>query len=133
MIKNNRIKETLSLYEKATPGPWEIKREDIGDEYFCNVPVEIIGSDTFPVVSMEGGLAPNCSFTAETLEANAHLIAAAPDMYEVLKEIEGFLDNDEDEPMTIGCHCTDTGTGAPLICPWCKACQALAKAEGKKG
>ena len=35
---------------------------------------------------------------------------------------------DADDPVTVGCHCTDTGYG-PLVCPWCQARQALAKAE----
>lgn len=77
MITNKQIDEILAVRKKATPGPWTIKREDIGDEFFCYVPIEIIGSDGFPVVSTEGGLAPcNCSFTDELLEANAELIIA---------------------------------------------------------
>lgn len=56
------------------------------------------------------------------------LIIAAPDMYDVLKELVYLLGGDD--PIEAGCHCIDTGTGRILVCPWCKAKQALAKAEG---
>lgn len=123
-MNSNQIKTNL---EKATPGPWEIKREDIGDEHFCYVPIEIIGSDTFPIVSMEGGLAPNCcAFTAETLEANAHLIAAAPDMYEALLAIqEAFMRR---ELAYTRKRKSDSDPYHPSNVLMCKA---LAKADGR--
>lgn len=67
-----------------TPAPWSVKREDIGDDCFCVVPIEIIGSDGFKVVSSEGGLAPDRPWKAETIEANASLLVAAPEMYATL-------------------------------------------------
>lgn len=53
-------------------------------------------------------------------EANAHLIAAAPDMYEALKMVL-------EEKAPSYHDCTDDGLQK---CAWCYAIEALAKAEG---
>ncbi len=67
-----------------------------------------------------------------TVEIVTPMYKAAEAMYAILKEIVGFLDNDEDERMTIGCHCTETDTGyGPMICAWCRAKEILSKAEGR--
>ena len=55
---------------KFTPGPWRYEYED----GYCG---ELIGAN--------GGMI--CTFTDEPNEANANLIAAAPDLYEALKEV----------------------------------------------
>ena len=71
-----------------TPEPWEILRHDLGDEEIFFVPVEIRGGNGKLVVAYEGGLAPAAhEWTAEEIEANASLIAAAPDMLEALETI----------------------------------------------
>jgi hypothetical protein len=82
---------TIPTGLKNTPAPWIIKKEDVGDEFCCVVPLEIIGADGFKVVSNEGGLAPNSEWKSETIEANANLIVAAPEMYESLDEIYGYM------------------------------------------
>lgn len=72
-----------------TPGPWKILRHDLGDEEICSVPVEIRGGNGRLVVADEGGLAPAAyEWTAEEIEANASLIAAAPELLEALKRLE---------------------------------------------
>jgi len=63
-----------------------------------------------------------------TVEIVTPLYKAAPAMYEALKALVSLLDGED--PVELGCHCTDTGTGAPLICAWCEAKKALALAEG---
>ena len=76
-----------------TPEPWEILRHDLGDEEIFFVPVEILAGNGKLVVAYEGGLAPAAQeWTAEEIEANASLIAAAPDMLEALEEVMGELD-----------------------------------------
>lgn len=74
------LEKDLELIGKATPGPWSICREDIGDEYVCMTATEIYGVDGFPVVSCEGGLTPiaaHLSWDIKTIEANAEFIAEA--------------------------------------------------------
>lgn len=71
-------REVLEISAKATPGPWIIKREDLGDESTCVAPIEIIGANNFYVVSNEGGLASMVhEWSVEELEANANLITLA--------------------------------------------------------
>ncbi len=76
-----------------TPGPWKILRLDLGDEEIFFVPVEILAGSGKLVVAYEGGLAPAAhEWTAEEIEANAALIAAAPDMLEALETIMNIGD-----------------------------------------
>ena len=68
-----------------TPGPWEILRLD----EICSVPVAIRGGNGRLVVGNEGGLAPEAyEWTVGEIKANAHLIAAAPDMLKMLLELQ---------------------------------------------
>lgn len=73
-----------------SPGPWIVKKMDLGDEDSCIVPAGIVAADGFPVVAYEGGLAPDATWSRELLAANAHLIAAAPDLLEVCEMFDGF-------------------------------------------
>ena len=61
---------------KFTPGPWKIS------EYRNSHSMIIVGSDEWDVA--EVGY-PN-------RDANAHLIAAAPDLYKALANLEPYLD-----------------------------------------
>jgi hypothetical protein len=73
-----------------TPEPWEILRHDLGDEEIFFVPVEILAGNGKLVVAYEGGLAPAAhEWTVEEIEANASLIAAAPDMLRALEAVCG--------------------------------------------
>ena len=86
---------------KFTPGPWSVVEDiardrdvnghAIGDEYIAGFNVE---SGTKEVVSCEG-----ISGCGDEERANAHLIAAAPDLYEalnnVMSEISSCLRDEE--------------------------------------
>lgn len=58
---------------------------------------------------------------------DAHTIAAAPDL---LRACEGLVElMDAPDPVEVGCHCTDSD--GPIICAWCAAKAAIAKAKGE--
>ena len=88
-----------------TPGPWGV-------------------SSSFLVCNMDARIIANCAFLGlEVLDvafeeriANAHLIAAAPDLYEALKRLVALLNDDLDDQQAEA---------------WDAACAALAKAEGQ--
>lgn len=75
--------------EKFTPGPWfvseditrdrDINCHYVGDEYIAGFNIE---SGAKEIVSCEG--IPGCG---DEERSNAHLIAAAPDLYEALSEL----------------------------------------------
>ena len=70
------------MSEKHTPGPWEIHK-DLGEP----VPQYIYGADTTYVCAIKRvGRQPNSPDVIDTFNANARLIAAAPDMLEACKE-----------------------------------------------
>jgi hypothetical protein len=70
------------------------------------------------------------TFDLDINHPDARLIAAAPDLYEALERLIDLLDSEE--PITVGCHCTDTDTGhGTLVCCWCKSKAALQKAKGQ--
>jgi len=80
---------------KHTPGPWSIRQESVWS----------VGTD-----HEMSALVYGC--TDEEEEANAHLIAAAPDLLEALKELRDWYREN---------------VGLPA----CKANAAIAKAEGR--
>lgn len=85
------ITKLRELCEKVTPGPWKVVKSDLGDENICYVPTEIVGADGFPVISYEGGLAPDCPWKRSTIEANAEFIAKVRTAFpELLNEIEWY-------------------------------------------
>lgn len=59
---------------KHTPGPWRIKKQKNGRDF------EVIGADGFFIFETDVAM-----FDGEMEEANARLIAAAPDMLEALE------------------------------------------------
>jgi len=99
-----------------TPGPWEVNP--------FNAQV-----DAMPV-EPKHSIAPVCQLLwptqerseAET-EANAHLIAAAPDMYEALSEAKEWIENSV-PPIW--------GEGSKKGMLLAKIASALAKAEGRQ-
>ena len=112
-----------------TPGPWEILRLDLGDEEICSVPVAIRGGNGRLVVDNEGGLAPEAyEWTVEEIEANASLIAAAPELLEALKEIKARLEvYDPTCPFCGG----NASSGHRYTCLWHVANAALREARGE--
>ncbi len=74
---------------KFTPGPWKIAKNSNSFVYALNK----CGTNRFWLnVSAVGKL---CA-TAEEIEANANLIAAAPDMYAALEELLSMCERQED-------------------------------------
>lgn len=113
-----------TMEKTHTPCPWAITIADrFGgrtDRY-----IETRGSNSVtakePIASVADG---------PSAEANANLIAAAPDLLAACKSLVELMDS-EDE-VVVGCHCTNTDTGfGPMRCCWCIAKDAIAKAEGK--
>jgi hypothetical protein len=68
---------------KFTPGPWTIKTDSEGGYAF----VEILGADGLQVANLESG---GDAFDAQT-EADAQLIAAAPELLEALREAREWI------------------------------------------
>jgi len=62
---------------KWTKGPWVISKH-------CST---LVLNEDGRSIATTGGYQSNTEITLHENEANAHLIAAAPDMYEALKEI----------------------------------------------
>ena len=80
---------------KHTPGPWKIVWGDVGDDEFLMAAREIVAPDGFCPVSIEGGIfpyEPSRSFDSAEIEANASLIAAAPEMLEALEMVQEVID-----------------------------------------
>lgn len=67
---------------KFTPGPWEyeVDLQEAGKNLILEFQSVIIGGER------------RIRMTGENAEANARLIAAAPEMYEALKELIGGLE-----------------------------------------
>lgn len=83
------------MNEKFTPGPWFIKQsEEIRSPYSPNV-----SSTRITILDEPGGQYQSRHVIAQVAkgngrgEANAALIAAAPEMYEALKKLKECLEN----------------------------------------
>ena len=88
-----------------TPGPWEIR--DGGEEVYGTAIYEVGAHDLDPLAAVQN-------------EADARLIAAAPDLFAALEELQAWVDKASD-------------LGAPLhsespVCVDARA--AIAKAKG---
>jgi len=107
---------------KHTPGPWEVARG-------C----ELTGYPFYAICGMSGDEKRDY----ETLEANRHLIAAAPDLLEALewamKTIDDLVKQICNHEKRFG-RIPIGGMGAADIGPWIdpsKARAAIAKARGQ--
>lgn len=89
---------------KFTPGPWlveefggDVAMGDDGTEFITSMPIlsaarnRAGGRETIATAWGSEGDDPLCSLTNESTTANAHLIAAAPDLYEALAYARRFL------------------------------------------
>lgn len=77
-----RARELAKLREKATPGPWEVK---IIKDYPCLVLA-------IPHLSGSGAATIDRRFIHDRSDANAHLIAVAPEMAELLERMADELE-----------------------------------------
>jgi hypothetical protein len=75
---------------KHTPGPWEIRTDNDG--------THIVGGDRFYDIAKVVIESTDTAAHYET-QANARLIAAAPEMYEALKAIASFRRNMTNESL----------------------------------
>ena len=108
------------MSEKHTPGPWEIHK-DLGEP----VPQYIYGADTTYVCAIKRvGRQPNSPDVIDTFNANARLIAAAPDLLAACKLALPWISACID---FTGCTAKDP-YGADLE----ELRAAIAKAEGKR-
>ena len=88
-----------------TPGPWNVKADQSEANHFA-------------VVLPKGGLQGDAIIAHCRCEANARLMAAAPDLLNVLKDIK--------ESGLLCLHSTNQGTGETFHT---EICAAIAKAE----
>lgn len=76
---------------KFTSGPWEVKPVEFGKSY-----IRIRGTCLGRRFKIANVIHPDHEGTtdsdAEETKANAHLIAAAPDLYKALAHLEPYLD-----------------------------------------
>ena len=78
---------------KFTPGPWHATHTDPAEGYDC----WWITAD--PMKNGEKEVATvNCGYPHAKHEANAHLIAAAPDLYEWLERCLAMVEHGEGPP-----------------------------------
>ena len=85
----------MERQEKFTPGPWRFWRH-VNEKYpeWSQTAVFGTGDKKFVMIAQtHDDLAAAPEQTIEEIIANAHLIAAAPDMYEMLEHIEDALDD----------------------------------------
>jgi hypothetical protein len=104
---------------KHTPGPWEFFQEpdkDAGEQEFLEVHTGECGTDNFRPIAHVVGTGDNFEITAQDYE-NAHLITAAPDLLEALKNLDWLQEG--------GCSYEAWDIA------WEKARVAIAKAKGK--
>jgi hypothetical protein len=122
--KASREIRSAIMKQTHTPGPWEVNLET--GEITANGPVvlgTIYGADDFPC---------NENDITEECNANARLIAAAPELLDALQDLWQFvLDNTGDD---CGCVMADYPVGiyASGPCSHCKAKAAIAKAKGEQ-
>lgn len=82
----------MSEIEEATPGPWHAYNRGIGWEVHVG----------HPVASDDGTCPDGCAsrvndgFRETFTEADARLVASAPDLYEALKEVVGEMRREHD-------------------------------------
>lgn len=94
--------ETKRTQGRFTPGPWRAKRTEYS-------------AGNWDILAFVGREHPICQTSCYDAEANARLIAAAPDLLEALRALVYFHDTDD----------------TPAFDIWAKARQQIALAGGK--
>ena len=104
----------IATKTQHTPGPWrwsdEYQARDLTDTW------SLLGKDGYGILSCDG----KCNSPLEANKADAHLIAAAPDLLEAIKGILNLLDSGMNGSKAL----TETLADARA---------AIAKATGVKG
>lgn len=125
MATEPNLPESLAGYRSAeergpgfTPGPWTVDASGGGVEFVVAAPDPEAPEDPWSVALVFGF----CGYAGDT-PANAHLIAAAPDLYEALERLIGFAESAEARTL-VG----DEG----CLWPMEFARAALAKARGEQ-
>ena len=121
------IQEARAAIRKArgmshTPGPWEVAENLFGNtasyEVYANVETK----------SGKGGYTRICQITPRDQKANAHLIAAAPEMYIALQNVRVELDSYPHCPFCGSVH----GEGHEKDCIGYEVEAAIRKARGEE-
>ena len=90
--------------QQFTPGPWEIDRESFNnpahDDKFCAIRAEFEG-ETWVVAEVCGDVAQLQP------EANARLIATAPELYGALQSLIESLGSEHPGGLEFSAHCED--------------------------
>lgn len=107
---------------EPTPGPWTLVYESVDEDYDLSeiqAPCHDHPNCHKTIMFVSGPVRPpQCSY-GENTEANARLIAAAPDLYEALKAILAAYDGPT----------VDAATAVSSRIPMAR--KALAKADGR--
>ena len=103
--------------KKWTPGPWKVEKLSYDSRLHC-----VFTKTGDSVFVARTAFAPGS-------EANAHLISAAPDLYEALKSVEWNGFSHDESPYTCPCCSREKYLGHASDC---KLAVAFSKAEGKK-
>lgn len=87
---------------KFTPGPWDfLEAHNRDDEWSMSKPLTICGGDNDDLANIYSADDSLVSITREQAIANAHLIAAAPELYATLepfaRKADEFADDETDD------------------------------------
>lgn len=104
---------------KHTPGPWNVDGWNVYSESAKSLNERPCSYFAVATVSDASGSLVRFTIEKEEASANAALIAAAPEMYEVLKALIEYAP-----------HATDCNGGC--VCPIGLADVVIAKAEGRE-
>lgn len=82
---------------KFTPGPWRV---EVGQDYYApsmQPHVYVSSEETVCAATVVATMGTYGGIALEQKQANAHLIAAAPELYEALERALNFIANTESE------------------------------------
>jgi hypothetical protein len=110
---------------KHTPGPWRAQlREFPEGQWFLEGQWEVVS--TCEIEWLIAAAAPHIDGDPD--EANARLIAAAPELLEALHSVYAFINREYHDPEATVEGEYVTREARPI---WAKICTAIAKAEGE--
>lgn len=109
---------------EPTPGPWQFLAPTKGRTFAV---VGIIDSDRSIRIANVG----DRQLDADEMNANAALIAAAPDLLAVARALVKWADESEDDGVSPCCICGKPSKDEGPDCPVVAARAAIAKAEGR--